>query len=96
MLREQWHKSTHSHTNGCVEVAHNTDEGMVLVRHSRRPGGGMVVFTPAEWESLLQDVAAGHFHWSRFSPLEFDATERVAFEAGVVAEEFELPGTVRS
>jgi hypothetical protein len=95
MLAEQcWHKATASEENGCVEVAHNTDEGMVLVRDSKRPGGGVVAFTAAEWASLLQDVAAGHFHWSRFHPLRFDRVERAAFEAGVVAEEFELPEAV--
>lgn len=107
-LGPDWRKSTHSHTNGCIEArwvkatasgANNCGEiahrpGYAVVRDSKDPAGPTVPFTPAAWASLLMDVAAGHFHWSRFAPLQFDATERRAFEAGVIAEEFELPQMV--
>jgi hypothetical protein len=89
-VEPRWVKATASGTSNCVEVTHNTDEGVVLVRDTEHPGGGVVAFTPAQWALLLDDVAAGHFHWSRFAPLRFDAAERTAFEQGVAAGEFEL------
>jgi hypothetical protein len=89
-VEARWVKATASGSGGCVEVAHNTDEGVVLVRDTDDPSV-VVAFTPAQWALLLDDVAAGHFHWSRFAPLRFDAAERAAFEAGVRNGEFDVP-----
>lgn len=88
-LDATWRKNMYSHTNGCLEVIHRP--GYVVVRDSQDPDGPTVPFTSASWASLLMDVAAGHFHWSRFAPLRFDRAERAAFEAGVVAGEFDPP-----
>jgi hypothetical protein len=87
-VEARWVKATASGSGGCVEVLHRP--GYVVVRDSKDPDGPTVPFTPAQWALLLDDVAAGHFHWSRFAPLRFDAAERTAFEQGVAAGEFEL------
>jgi hypothetical protein len=55
----QWRKSSFSGHN-CVEVA-MLDGGDVAVRHSRRPGGPALVFTPDEWSAFLQGAWHGEF-----------------------------------
>jgi hypothetical protein len=100
----RWHKATASGYNGCVEVATDPACGQVQVRDTkdgrllrrlarllRLRRRTILQFTPATWDSLLMDVAAGHFHWSRFHPLRFNRVERAAFEQGVRDDEFELP-----
>jgi hypothetical protein len=102
-------KATASMNGNCVEVATDPACGQVQVRDTkdgrllrrlarllRLRRRTVLTFTATEWASLLMDVAAGHFHWSRFAPLQFDRAERAAFEAGVVAEEFELPAEAAS
>ncbi len=56
-----WRKSTRSNSGGnCVEVARNLP-GVVAVRNSRRPGGPVLTFSPAQWSAFLADVQAGEF-----------------------------------
>jgi hypothetical protein len=54
-----WWKSSHSNPSGnCVEVA-RLPAGRVAVRDSRAPGGGVLVFTGAQWQAFLAAVRAG-------------------------------------
>jgi len=57
-----WHKSTRSGGNGgdCVEVAVNLP-GVVAVRDSKDPGGGILTFSPGDWRDFLAAVRAGEF-----------------------------------
>jgi len=57
-----WHKSIRSGGNGgdCVEVAVNLP-GVVAVRDSKDPDGGVLTFTPAGWTGFLDGVRAGEF-----------------------------------
>ena len=55
----QWFKSSYSAGNGgdCVEVA---DAGTaVLVRDSKRPGGGFLTVGAAEWTAFVRMAARG-------------------------------------
>jgi len=55
----QWHKSSFSATDNCVEVA---DLGSRLaVRDSKRPAEGALVFATAEWDAFVEGVRAGEF-----------------------------------
>ncbi|MEV2277046.1 DUF397 domain-containing protein [Nocardiopsis sp. CNR-923] len=55
-----WFKAQASDTaKGCVEVAH-LDEG-TAVRNSRDPQGGVLFFTPHEWECFLDGAHKGEF-----------------------------------
>ncbi|WP_422770663.1 DUF397 domain-containing protein [Plantactinospora sp. WMMC1484] len=48
----RWHKSTHSDSSGCVEVADNLP-GRVLVRDSKDRDGGTLAFDPASWRAFV-------------------------------------------
>jgi len=54
-----WQKSSHSSTNGCVEVAFVEDR--VAVRDSKQHGGPVLVFTAHEWAAFLRGVRDGEF-----------------------------------
>lgn len=54
-----WVKSTHSVSNGCVEVAFV--EGQIAVRDSKNRDGAVLVFTPREWDAFISGVAGGQF-----------------------------------
>jgi len=54
-----WRKSSHSGSNGCVEVAHGGDQ--VAVRDSKDPSGPMLLFTRLEWRAFLAGVRDGEF-----------------------------------
>ncbi|WP_083883864.1 DUF397 domain-containing protein [Nocardia higoensis] len=57
----RWFKSTRSSAGkDCVEVAH-LDGGHVGVRDSKDPGGGVLVFTPSEWDAFLVAARDGEF-----------------------------------
>jgi hypothetical protein len=55
-----WHKSSHSGNNGCVEVAYGGDD-RVAVRDSKDPSGPILLFTPKEWRAFLAGVRDGEF-----------------------------------
>ena len=55
-----WHKSVHSHDNGCVEVAFVNEH--VAIRDSKDPSGPTLVFTPLEWIAFLGGVRDGQFN----------------------------------
>ncbi len=59
-----WRKSTRSGGSGnCVEVALDLPSapGYVAVRHSRRPGAEVIVYTDAEWSAFLAGARDGEF-----------------------------------
>ncbi|WP_413775609.1 DUF397 domain-containing protein [Micromonospora sp. RTGN7] len=53
-MTPQWRKSTRSGGNGgsCVEVADNMP-GVVLVRDTKDRDGGILHFTPGNWQSFV-------------------------------------------
>jgi hypothetical protein len=57
--RPQWRKSSHSGVGGCVEV-HLTGD-LIIVRHSKAPDDGQLVFTPVEWQAFVEGVRDGEF-----------------------------------
>jgi hypothetical protein len=60
LSRATWRKSSHSATNGCVEVA--LDPAEVAVRDSKQQGRGPVLcFNAHEWEAFLAGVRNGEF-----------------------------------
>jgi hypothetical protein len=59
VIGQGWVKSSLCSAEGCVEVEHR-GKG-VAVRNSRNPGGGELVFTPAEWSAFLGGVELGEF-----------------------------------
>jgi hypothetical protein len=56
-----WRKSSRSgpYTDNCVEVAFVG--GAIAVRDSKDPGGGVLVFTPGEWDAFVDGAKAGEF-----------------------------------
>ena len=54
-----WEKSSHSGSNGCVEIAFIG--GNVALRNSKNKDGAVVIFTPTEWTAFLSGVADGQF-----------------------------------
>jgi hypothetical protein len=58
-----WQKSTHSVTNGCVEVA--VIEGHFAVRDSKNRGGPILMFTHVEWDAFVAGIVDGEFDHMR-------------------------------
>lgn len=58
-----WRKSSHSNgATNCVEVAPLAD-GSVGVRHSRRPGEAVIVYSRAEWAAFVAGVKDEEFEF---------------------------------
>jgi hypothetical protein len=56
-----WRKSSYSDSGGeCVETAVLPDR-RVAVRHSKEPGGAILLYTPAEWNAFLKGAKDGEF-----------------------------------
>ena len=55
----EWRKSSHSSTNGCVEVAAVGD--LIAVRDSKDPEGGVLLFNAREWQAFVAGVRDGEF-----------------------------------
>lgn len=56
-----WIKSSLSTYNGnCVEISGLSDE-RIRVRDSKNPRGGVLNFTPAEWDAFIGGVRNGEF-----------------------------------
>ena len=54
-----WFKAEKSNSgNGCVQAARMPD-GSMAVRHSQRPGEGVIVFSGAEWGRVLDEATSG-------------------------------------
>ena len=59
--RLAWRTSSYSTDGGeCVETAVLPDR-RVAVRHSKQPGGAMLLYTLAEWNAFLKGAKAGEF-----------------------------------
>jgi hypothetical protein len=58
-----WEKSSHSGSNGCVEVAFVN--GQIAVRDSKHKDGAVLRFSEAEWVAFLSGVADGQFRSPR-------------------------------
>jgi hypothetical protein len=59
---DTWIKSSLSaYTGNCVEVAGLTSD-TISVRDSKNPRGGMLNFTPAEWDAFIGGVLNGEFN----------------------------------
>jgi hypothetical protein len=63
-----WRKSSFSSGNGgaCVEIAFvpGSKEGgdhVIAMRDNKRPGGPVLIFTPAEWEAFTLGIQDGEF-----------------------------------
>ncbi|MEU1960055.1 DUF397 domain-containing protein [Nocardia sp. NPDC019304] len=57
----RWFKSTYSSAGSeCVEIAH-LDGGRVGVRDSKNLHGGVLVFTPSEWDAFVSGARSGQF-----------------------------------
>jgi hypothetical protein len=56
-----WRKSSRSgpYTDNCVEVAFV--DGAIAVRDSKNPSGGVLVFTPGEWDAFVDGAKDGEF-----------------------------------
>jgi hypothetical protein len=54
----RWHKSTHSDSTSCVEVAENLP-GRVLVRDTKDRDGGTLSFAPTAWSAFLDQTRSG-------------------------------------
>lgn len=56
-----WRKASFSNPSGnCVELARLAD-GRIAVRHSRRPGGQVLVYERTEMEAFLLGAKAAEF-----------------------------------
>lgn len=54
-----WRKSTQSGSgNACVEIA--AIQAALVVRDSKKPDDGVLVFAPASWKSFIAQVKEGH------------------------------------
>ena len=61
LIGAEWRKSSRSGGSGqCVEVATNLD-GVVAVRHSKRPDAEVILYTKAEWEAFIGGAKDGEF-----------------------------------
>lgn len=56
-----WRKSSFSGaSDNCVEVA-DLPDGSRAIRDSKNPSGGMLRFTPAEWDAFIAGAKDGEF-----------------------------------
>jgi hypothetical protein len=57
-----WFKTTESDgASNCVEASF-ADDGTVGVRHSKKPTGPLLEFSPGEWDAFIKGVQAGQFN----------------------------------
>ena len=55
----EWHKSSKSASNGCLEVAFLAER--VAVRDSKNRHGPVLSFTLSEWKAFIDGVRQGEF-----------------------------------
>jgi hypothetical protein len=56
---ESWQTATMSAGGDCVQVGSNA--GLVLVRHSKNPGGPVLSYTRREWAAFIDGVKKSEF-----------------------------------
>jgi len=62
VIFSEWRKSVRSGSQGnCVEVAVSDCGGHVAVRDSKRPSGGILIFTPASWKAFVTGASKAEF-----------------------------------
>jgi Domain of unknown function (DUF397) len=54
-----WRRSSHCHTDQCVEVS-SSDHG-VKIRDTKEPDGPVLNFTVQEWRAFIQGAKDGEF-----------------------------------
>ena len=54
-----WRKASFCASGECVEVAQQA--GMIVLRDSKEPRGGVLRYTAEEWRSFVLGVKAGEF-----------------------------------
>lgn len=52
-----WRRARYCYTGECVEVARQ--DGIILMRDSKDPQGGVVRISDDDWTSLVSDIKAG-------------------------------------
>jgi hypothetical protein len=55
----RWRKSRHSNSGSCVEV--RLRQGRIQVRDSKDPHGGVLQYTPDEWQAFIAGAKDGEF-----------------------------------
>ena len=61
-----WRKASYCANGECIETSFGSSGGAVLVRDSKRPAGGNLALTSAQWRSLLSGIKSGQYdHLSR-------------------------------
>jgi hypothetical protein len=59
-----WRTSSRSQSgSACVQAAFLSD-GRVALRHSKDPGGSVLIYTPREWDAFLAGAKDGEFDLS--------------------------------
>lgn len=59
LVHAEWHKSTRSGTDQCVEVAFVDD--VIAVRDSKNREGAVLCFTRSEWAAFVGGTKDGEF-----------------------------------
>jgi hypothetical protein len=54
-----WRKASFCASGECVEVARQDD--MIVMRDSKQPRGGVLRYSPEEWQSFVRGIKAGEF-----------------------------------
>jgi hypothetical protein len=63
ILDQTFRKASFSGDAGCVEVALNSDQE-ILVRDSKNPSGGVLRFNAEEWKAFVRGVKVEEFELS--------------------------------
>jgi hypothetical protein len=56
-----WRTATYSTNGNCVEVAPLPDGRGIAVRDSKNRDGGLLCYTPSEWQAFIAGVKDGEF-----------------------------------
>lgn len=56
MLNHEWHKSSYSAVQDCLEARLSEDEAAVQVRDSKNPNGGVLEFPRSAWRDFVDAV----------------------------------------
>jgi hypothetical protein len=54
-----WHRASFCATGECVEVTEQ--DGMILLRDSKHPDGGILQYRSEEWQAFVHGIKAGEF-----------------------------------